>query len=134
MSKPIKLEIVTPERVVFSEEVTSIILPGVDGYFGVLANHAPLVAALRIGPVVYRQNGEKHRVAIHGGFFEIAENHAVILADAAELSGEIDVERARAALERARKRIRDRQADLDLVRAQAAIERALTRLRVAGAA
>lgn len=134
MSKTIELEIVTPERVVFREQVTSIILPGLDGYFGVLANHAPLVAALRIGPVVYRQNGEKKRVAIHGGFFEIVDNRATILADAAELPEEIDVERARRALERARKRISDRQADIDLVRARAALERALIRLRVAGAA
>lgn len=134
MSKLIELEIVTPERVVFSEQTTSIVLPGVDGFFGVLANHAPLVAALRVGPVVYRQNGEKHRLAIHGGFFEIVDNHAVVLADAAELSGEIDINRARQALDRARQRMSDRQADMDLLRAQAAIERALTRLRVAGAA
>lgn len=134
MSKTIRLEVVTPERIVFSEETTSIILPGVDGFFGVLPNHAPLVAALRVGPVVYRQGDKKDRIAIHGGFFEIVDNQAVILADAAELSGEIDVARAREALERARKRLQDRQADVDLVRAQAALERALTRLRVAGAA
>ncbi|HEY8449022.1 MAG TPA: F0F1 ATP synthase subunit epsilon, partial [Bacillota bacterium] len=121
-------------RLVLREDVQSIVLPGVDGFFGVLRNHAPLVAALRTGPLVYRKDGVRHRLAIAGGFFEIADNHAVVLADAAERADEIDVERARRAAERARQRLADRQGEWDFVRARAALERALNRLRVAGAA
>ena len=134
MSKSITLEVITPERVVLREEVQSLILPGVDGLFGVLPNHQALVAALRVGPVVYRQNGRRERLAISGGFFEFVGNRAVILADAAERADEIDVARARRAAERARQRLADRQGNWDFARAQAALERALNRLKVAGAA
>lgn len=134
MSKSITLEVITPERVVLREEVQSLVLPGVDGLFGVLPNHQALVAALRVGPVVYRQEGRRERLAISGGFFEFMGNRAVILADAAERADEIDVGRARRAAERARQRLADRQGDWDFARAHAALERALNRLKVAGAA
>lgn len=130
----IQLEVVTPERTVLKEQVASIILPGERGLFGVMRNHAPLVAVLTIGQVVYRRQigGEKKRFAISGGFFEIKDNKATILADAAELPEEIDVERARRALQRARER-RVQREDIDLLRAELALRRAINRLKVAGA-
>jgi len=134
MAKRIRLEVITPERAVLTEEVDSLILPGLDGLFGVLPNHQALVAALRAGPVIYRQDGRREKLAVSGGFFEFARNRAIILADAAELAAEIDVIRAREAAERARRRLKDRQGRWDHARARAALERALNRLRVSGAA
>ncbi|HEX6989884.1 MAG TPA: F0F1 ATP synthase subunit epsilon [Bacillota bacterium] len=134
MATRIQLEVITPERAVLSEEVDSLILPGVDGLFGVLPNHQAMVATLRVGAVIYRQDGRREKLAISGGFFEFARNRAVILADAAERPGEIDVARAQEAAERARRRLKDRQGKWDHVRARAALERALNRLRVGGAA
>lgn len=133
MAKTFRLEVITPERVVLDVEVESVILPGVDGYFGLLANHAPIVAALRTGPATLRIGDRREKVAVASGVFEFSGNHGVVLADAAERADEIDVLRARAALERARTRLMDRQGNWDHARARAALERALTRLRVAGA-
>lgn len=133
MARTFRLQVITPERVVVDEEVESVVLRGVDGYFGVLAGHAPLVAALRTGPASYRVGGRRERLAIAGGVFEFAGDRGVVLADAAERAAEIDVLRARAALERARARLMDRKGEWDHARARAALERALTRLRVAGA-
>lgn len=130
----IQLEVVTPEGVVLQEQVNSLVLPGVDGLFGVLRNHQSLVAALKVGPVVYRQDGQRQRLAISGGFFEFTGNMAVILTDAAEPVAAIDVARAQRAAERARQRLADRRGDWDVARAQAALERALNRLRLAGSA
>jgi len=134
MTKRIQLEVITPERVVLTEEVDSLILPGLDGLFGVLPNHQAMVAALRVGPVVYRKQGRREKLAVSGGFFEVARTRAVILADAAETAAEIDVARAQRAAERARRRLQERQANWDHARARAALERALNRLRVAGSA
>lgn len=133
MAKTFRLQVITPERVVFDEEVESAVLPGEEGFFGLLANHAPLVAALRIGPVSLRVRGQRRRLAVAGGVCEFAGNRAVVLTDAAERAEEIDVARARAALERARARLADREGNWDHARARAALQRALTRLRVAGA-
>ncbi len=133
--KSIRLEVITPERVVVGEDTQSIIVPGVQGYLGVLPGHTPMVASLRIGIVKYKQDGAFRRVAVSGGFFEVAKNKAVILAETAERGEEVDVGRARAALERARKRMASRrEGDIDLARAEASLQRALTRLRAAGAA
>lgn len=133
--KSIRLEVITPERVVVGEDTQSIIVPGVQGYLGVLPDHTPMVASLRIGLVKYKQDGSFRRVAVSGGFFEVAKNKAVILAETAERGEEVDVGRAQAALARARKRLSDRRdGQVDLARAEASLQRALTRLRAAGAA
>ncbi|PZN06742.1 F0F1 ATP synthase subunit epsilon [Thermaerobacter sp. FW80] len=131
--RAITLEVITPERVVFREEVDSLIVPGSEGLLGVLPDHAPMVATLKIGILSYRKGGERRRVAVAGGFFEVADNHAVVLSDAAERAEEIDVARARAAAERARRRLAERDANWDFERARAALHRALNRLRAAGA-
>lgn len=130
-ASPIRLEVVTPERAVLEEDVESVVLPGVRGAIGVLPGHAPMVVALRPGTLRYRQGGRYYRVAVTGGFFELAGGRATVLADAAELAPEIDVERARRALERARERLTRPSPDLDVERARAAMERAVTRIKTA---
>lgn len=130
----LRLEVVTPERTVMTGEAESVIVPGVDGYIGFMSNHAPLVAGLSLGIVYYGpERGDKRKLAITGGFVEVADNRVTILADTAELDTEIDVARAQAARERAERRLRERRAEVDLVRAEAALQRALNRLRAAGA-
>jgi len=128
----IRLEIVTPERVVFSEDVDFILAPGSEGYLGVLANHAPLITGLEIGELKAKQGNQEIRLAVSGGFFEVKNNKAVVLAEAAEKPDEIDVERARKAKERAEQRLAAKTADVDLARAEAALKRALVRLKISG--
>lgn len=130
----ILLEIVTPDRVVVSEEVDVVTAPGVEGEFGVLANHAPMIAAVKIGPLRYRVGDKEEWVAISVGFCEVSKNKITFLVEAAEKSYEIDVERALKAKERAEKRIQAYLAkaeEVDYARARAALQRALTRLLVA---
>ncbi|GAW93840.1 F0F1 ATP synthase subunit epsilon [Calderihabitans maritimus] len=131
VEKSIKMEVVTPERVVFSEEVDSLIVPAAEGYLGVLPNHAPLITGLEIGVVRYKQGGRESKMAISGGFMEVYENRAIILADTAEKGDEIDLERAQRAKERAEKRLKERPPDLDVVRAELALKRALARIKAA---
>jgi len=109
--------------------------PGWEGSFGVMALHAPMVVALRTGVVTIKlADGEEVRIATTGGFFEVADNRAVILCDVAELDREIDVERARRALQRALERLRNFQdPTIDRERAQQARDRAMARLKAAGA-
>jgi len=126
--------VVTPERRVLSTEAESVIVPGVDGYIGFLKNHAPLVAGMSVGIVQFGpERGEKRRVAVTGGFVEVADNRVTVLADTAELDTEIDVGRAQAARERAEKRLRSGSPEIDRARAEAALQRALNRLRAARA-
>uniref|UniRef100_A0A7V4JQY5 ATP synthase epsilon chain n=1 Tax=Thermodesulfobacterium geofontis TaxID=1295609 RepID=A0A7V4JQY5_9BACT len=130
----ILLEIVTPDKVVVSEEVDIVTAPGVEGEFGVLANHAPMIAAIKIGPLHYRVGDKEEWVALSGGFCEVSKNKITFLVEAAEKAYEIDVERALRAKERAEKRIQAylaRVEEIDYARARAALQRALTRLYVA---
>ncbi len=130
----ILLEIVTPDRLVVSEEVDLVTAPGVAGEFGVLANHAPMVAAIKIGELRYRVGDRVEYLAVSGGFCEVSNNKITFLCEAAERAEEIDVERALRAKERAERRIQEALAKaekIDLARAQAALQRALVRLRVA---
>ncbi|MGC9140763.1 MAG: F0F1 ATP synthase subunit epsilon [Caldimicrobium sp.] len=128
------LEVITPERVVVSEEVDIVTAPGVEGEFGVLANHAPMVAAVKIGPLRYRIGEREEWLAISGGFCKVFGNKITFLVEAAERAYEIDVERALRAKERAEKRLQEYQIkaeQIDYARARAALQRALTRLLVA---
>jgi len=131
MAKTFHLEIVTPDRALLSEEVVSIIAPGVEGYLGVLANHAPLVTELNVGVLRIRYPDDtEENVAVSGGFMKVANNRVLVLADAAERPQDIDIQRAKEALIRARQRLQD--PTMDRERARAALERAINRLRVAG--
>jgi F-type H+-transporting ATPase subunit epsilon len=127
-----KLSVVTPERPYFEADCRSVVLPGSEGYLGVLTDHAPLLTALAPGRLKVVDAANQERVfAISGGFFEVSHNHATVLADAVEEPGQIDVERARQALERARERLREHAAGLDVVRAELAALRARNRLEIA---
>jgi len=125
------LEIVTPERKVYEQEVNMIIVRGVEGELGILPNHIPLVTPLKIAPLEAKKSGGTDTIAVSGGFMEVRKNKVVILAESAELPGEIDVDRAKAAKDRAQKRLQARQDDIDYRRAEMAMQRAMTRLSVA---
>lgn len=127
------LTIITPERTVLRDApADAVVVPVVDGSMGILKNHAPMVANLRIGVLRYKQDGVYKRAAVTGGFMEVSDNRVTILADAAELAESIDVMRAIEARKRAEARLRDWKANIDRVRAEAALRRALARLRAAG--
>ncbi|GEM_PF-25487 len=136
MARTFSVEIVTPERVLFSsDQVVSLSVPAWEGSLGVLAFHAPMVAALKIGTITIRlADGEEVRASTTGGFMEVADNKATILCDVAELDREIDVQRAQRALQRAIERLRNFQnPNIDRERARRAKERAMARLKAAGA-
>lgn len=127
-----QLTIVAPDRTVVDEVTDSVSAPGVMGYFGVLAGHEPFVTQLKPGIIAYNDAGGRQQfVAVAGGFLEAAGDHVIILADAAEAQRDIDIQRAREALERARQRLSAASEGVDLQRAQAAVERAMARIKVA---
>ena len=125
------LEIVTPERKVLSETVDIVMAPGELGEFGVLPGHIPFLCKLKVGELRYRVGATSRHIAIMGGYAEVLNNQVTILAAAAEAEIEIDVIRARAARERAERRIAETRDKLEFARAQAALQRAMARLRVA---
>lgn len=130
--KTIKLEVVTPERIVFNDEAESIVVPGSEGYLGIMANHAPIITSLKIGVVQIIKGNQETKLALSGGFLEVNNNKATILADTAERDEEIDVQRAKGAKERAEQRILEKQADTDIRRAEVALQRAMARLKATG--
>jgi F-type H+-transporting ATPase subunit epsilon len=130
--KTLVLEVVTPDRQVVKTEADIVVLPGVQGQFGVLVNHIPFLSALEIGEMYYRKGGQIEYLFIGGGFAEVTGEKVTVLADSAELGKEIDVERARRAKERAERRLAaGRTADIDWARAEAALRRAIARMKVA---
>lgn len=133
MAENIKLEIVTPEKYVVSEPARIVMAPGSLGEFGVLSGHTPFMTSLKIGALRYEDaEGKERFVFISGGFAEALPNKVTVLADSAERRIDIDIERAKAARERAEKRlVAPPTDDIDFTRAQAALIRALTRLRLA---
>jgi len=126
-----KLDIVTAERVVFSEDVDMVIAPGVEGQLGILPHHAPLMTVLVPGELLVRKGGQELPLAITGGFIEVRPDRIIILADAAERVEEIDVARAEEAKRRAEERLKTRAPEVDLLRAEAALRRSLMRLEIA---
>lgn len=131
MSHPFMLEVITPDRVAFNNEVVSVLAPGVDGYFGVLAGHQPMIAALAAGTVkVETKGGREKFLAIGGGFFQVQNNEAVILAESAEWSEEINLDRAKLSLNRAKERL-TASGPIDRARAEDALARAKARLKAA---
>jgi F-type H+-transporting ATPase subunit epsilon len=113
--------------------VNSLQAPGSEGSFGVLANHTPLLAGLQVGRFTFADDGgDTHFLATSGGFIEVGGDHVTVLAETAELTGEIDLERAQAARERAQGRLASGDSEINLVRAQAALSRALNRIDIGG--
>ena len=131
----IQLVIVTPERQLLSERVVEVTLPGAEGELGVLPGHAPLITELGIGELRYRTTGGamSDPIAVIRGFAEVLQDRVTVLAETAERPEEIDIERAKAALERAEKRIAAGAGatDIDWDRATAALQRAMVRIKVA---
>ena len=133
MANEFKLTVLTPEKSVLDESVTYLQAPGLEGYFGVLANHAPLIAALMPGKFTVRKAGGTEEIyALSGGFLEVSDNTAVVLADALEPRFEIDRARAEAAEKRARDRLNgsSSEAKIDRARAEAALKRAINRASI----
>src|SRR5665647_931885 len=124
------LEIVTPEELLFKDEVQFVVVPEVNGELGVLRNHAPMIAALNTGIVRYTDtSGAIKKVAISGGFMEVMSNEVRILAETAERGSQIDVMRAKASRDRAEKRLSEHDGRINMVRAQMSLTRATARLK-----
>lgn len=125
------LEIVTAERIVYSEEVDTLVAPGIEGELGILPNHSPLLTVMQPGEIRVDKDGEETYIAVSGGFLEVIGNNATILADTAERSEEIDESRAQAAIDRAQERIDAAGPNINLPRAVMSIRRSRARLKVA---
>ncbi len=131
MAEKILLDIVTPERRVLSETVDIVVAPGEEGEFGVLPGHIPFLCKLKVGELRFRTGASSRHIAVMGGYAEVLPNRVTVLATAAEEASEIDVMRAKAARERAERRLAEAKDQLEFTRAQAALQRALARLKVA---
>ena len=135
MAGTIKLEVVTPEKYVVSEDVQIVAAPGTLGEFGVLVGHTPFMTTLKIGTLRFTDaDGKERFIFVNQGFAEALPDKVTILAESAERRRDIDIDRAKAALERAEKRLAEQRAkeDVDFTRARAALERAIQRVRIAG--
>jgi len=135
MAENIKLEVVTPEKSVVSEEAQIVMPPGSLGEFGVLIGHTPFLTTLKIGTIRYKDAGgtEKY-VFVNSGFAEALPDKVTVLAESAERRKDIDVERAKAAMERAEKRLAEDRSneDIDFNRAKIALARAIERIKLVG--
>ncbi len=131
MAKSFKVMIVTPDKTAYEGDAVSATIPGLAGYLGVWANHAPLVAAVVPGLVTLKLDdaGNTKFLAVGTGFVEISDNVVNLMTETCEMSHEIDIPRAAEALERARKRLTDMEKDLDRERARLALARAEARIR-----
>jgi F-type H+-transporting ATPase subunit epsilon len=127
----LKFEIVTAERVVYSDDVDIVVAPGIQGQMGILPSHAPLLTTLQPGELVVRKDSEETAIFVSGGFLEIMQNRVTVLADTAERAEEIDMARAEEAKVRAEERVREHVPEMDLARAEAALRRSLMRLKIA---
>jgi len=128
----IQLEVVTPQKMVYSEEVDLIEGPAIDGLIGILPNHAPLVTAMQIGVVRVVKDGEETQIAISEGFMEVQPDKINLVVRTAELPEEIDVDRAKSARDRAEEKLEKDHDNIDFAKAEAAYDRALARLKAAG--
>lgn len=127
----IQLSIVTPERSLLNEQVDELLIPGADGYLGVLPGHAPLFTELKVGELSYRKGNTWTSLAVAWGFAEVLPDQVRVLAETAERAQEIDLERATRAKERAEQRLSKGGGDIDYDRALVALQRALIRIQVA---
>jgi F-type H+-transporting ATPase subunit epsilon len=129
---PLQLEIVTPERLAYSDEVDSVQLPGSQGELGVLPHHAPLISTLGVGELRIRKGGAEESFAIVGGFLQVRPDRVVVMAETADMASEIDLEKAQEARREAEKALESGyQEGADLAAARAALQQALLRIRVA---
>jgi F-type H+-transporting ATPase subunit epsilon len=130
---PIHIEVITPERTVYEDDVDMVIAPGSEGYLGILPHHAPLLTGLGRGEFRVRKGGVDEVLAVYGGFMDVRGDRVVVLTDDAEHAEEIDVQKAQEAREQAQRAIATGGLSAaDEARARASLERALVRLRVGG--
>jgi F-type H+-transporting ATPase subunit epsilon len=133
MASTIRLELVTPERLLLSEEVDEVVAPGYEGEFGVLPEHTQFLAVLNIGVLWYRKESAVKKIALGGGFAEVTPERIVVMADTAERADEIDLERAQRARDRAEARLKELSMDDEThAKVRAALQRALVRMAVRG--
>ena len=130
MEDKLRLEIVTPYGLVFSDDVDEFTATGSEGEFGVLPGHAPFLTALKTGMLTYKKGAEMGYFFVSGGYAEVGPDKTTILADSSERAEDIDIERARAAMKRAEERVKQME-KIDFARATAAVERATIRVQVA---
>ena len=127
------LEVVTPEKVVVSEEVDLVMAPGTEGEFGILTGHIAFLSGIIPGELRFDNGDKKEYMAVTFGFAEISNDRVSVLVDSAEKAGDIDTERAQRAMERAKARLEkeSEKEDVDILRAEAALKRAVSRMKVA---
>ena len=131
MAEPMTLQIITPDAVVFEGQSTFFVGKAIDGAFGILPNHAPMIIALDLAPLrIDQPDGRSRELAVFGGFCEIEHNKVSIVTPDCQDPSSIDVDRARRAKERAEGRLSNPTPDIDVERAEAALQRALLRLHV----
>ena len=129
---PIQLEIVTPERLAYSDLVDAVVLPGIEGELGVLPHHAPLVTMLGVGELRIRKSGAEESFAIVGGFLQVRPDKVVVMAETADMASEIDLEKAQEARREAERILEGAPTDaVDLAAARAQLQQSLLRIRVA---
>lgn len=126
-----QLRLVTPERTIVNEEVDELLARGIEGEFGVLPSHMPMVTPLPIGELQYKRNGQWEQIALGGGFIQVLPSEVTVVADVAERSEEIDRERAEAARQAAEAALSDASVGEAQAEAQAELQRAILRLRIA---
>lgn len=133
MAGKLHLEVVTPEKILVSQDVDSVVAPGSEGEFGILPEHINFLSGIVPGELRYSYDNKKEYVVVSTGFAEVSNNRVSVLVDSAEKAGDIDVERAQSSLERARERLaKDRDnLDIDFVRAEYALKRAINRIKTA---
>ena len=131
-SDRIKLEIVTPERIVVAEDVDEVVLPGIEGEFGVLYGHIPFLTALKVGILTYKKDDVEEHLAVSWGYVEVAGDNVKVLAETAEKATEIDISRANVAREAAEKILTAGKEDTEYDEAQVRLEKAVIRVQVAG--
>ena len=129
---PLHLEIVTPERLAYSDSVDAVVLPGIEGELGVLPHHAPLVTTLGVGELLIRKGGQEELFAIVGGFLQVRPDRVVVMAETADMASEIDLDKAHEARREAERALESGYHEAaDLAAARAALQQALLRIRVA---
>jgi len=132
MAESIRLEVVTPEKSVVSESAQIVMAPGSMGEFGVLTGHTPFLTTLKTGALKYKdESGRERFVFVSSGFAEALPDRVTVLAESAERRKDIDVQRAKSAVERAEKRLQSAGKDVDYIRAKAALIRAISRIQLA---
>jgi F-type H+-transporting ATPase subunit epsilon len=128
---PLKLEIVSPERRVYDDEVDMVVVPGLNGQLGILPHHTPLISSLGVGELKIKKAGSEESMLISGGFVEVRPDKVVVMADLAEHSDEIDEARAVEARKQAQQQLEQATDSVDLARVRAALQTALMRERIA---